>query len=436
MGKHISYTPRRILIIFCMVILIVLEPSVACSKAINPFNVMAKSRWGSPQYGDPPGFCPNQSPMDVWTYAPTNNPQFNPEEYTFWGVHRHPGYDDWYGYWYGDFRGKPGDASGWKFIMRVYYPHHGKWDFYMWGWSVQGHVKQYIAYYNWTFGGQCGFGYRGKPSPPPYMADVYGYPVADLYVDDEPPQNPSPYVYSAGYHHIGFTWAPVKDRGSGGGKDYFAIGFGHFTSWYTIGSSPVKYDLANTYKPRHILIHGLPSNATVCVHVIAVDLLGNATSPQTLCASTFASPDLMQLRLQPFQIGINPYPFGIVGVSSWFWITNPQPVDQQDVRCGNYLCNVTATPVYVSWRFGDGATEIIPIPTGLGKAWPNVSTVQHVYQSVDVYAVNAAVVYSISYYVLMGQHTVGPFEAYYLHFQSNPTFYNVLQLQPYLKVST
>ena len=115
----------------------------------------AASQWGS-GYGDPPGFCPAQSWLPAtYTTVVSNDPKVgsNPEQNTFWGSHPNPGYDDWYGYWYGDFRGRPGDASGWQLIRRVDYPSHWRWNFGDGGWSVHGHVKQYIAHCHWTFGG-------------------------------------------------------------------------------------------------------------------------------------------------------------------------------------------------------------------------------------------------------------------------------------------
>src|SRR5205823_3069772 len=139
-------------------------------------------RWGAPPYPDPPYFCPNQSPMDYQSLV-TNDPNVagNPEQNTFWGWHANPGYDDWYGHWYGDFRGTFDDDSGWRYLFRIPYGQRGHWNFSSYGWKVHGHVSQWIAYYNPTFGGQCGYGRYGYPSAPPYMADVVGFPVVDIY---------------------------------------------------------------------------------------------------------------------------------------------------------------------------------------------------------------------------------------------------------------
>jgi len=77
----------------------------------------------------------------------TNDPLVasNPERYTFYGFHRNPGYDDWYGFFYGDFRGRPGDASGWVKLLHEDYPDHYQWNFADSGWAVHGHAKQYTS---------------------------------------------------------------------------------------------------------------------------------------------------------------------------------------------------------------------------------------------------------------------------------------------------
>jgi hypothetical protein len=101
------------------------------------------SQWGS-AYGDPPGFCPAQSLLpSTYTTVVTNDPLVgnNPEQDTFWGIHPDPGYDDWYGYWYGDFRGTPGDSSGWKYITTSWYGQKKHWNFADWGWAIHGHAK-------------------------------------------------------------------------------------------------------------------------------------------------------------------------------------------------------------------------------------------------------------------------------------------------------
>src|SRR2546428_14140775 len=80
--------------------------------ALVAIGIAGSSAWGSPIYGDPPGWCTNHS--DMWTArVVTNDPRVgtNPERDTFYGFHRNPGYDDWYGYFYRGFRRRGGDAA-------------------------------------------------------------------------------------------------------------------------------------------------------------------------------------------------------------------------------------------------------------------------------------------------------------------------------------
>ncbi|HAC47422.1 MAG TPA: hypothetical protein DCF65_15340, partial [Chloroflexi bacterium] len=216
----------------------VVAMAVAIAVGLFPSPAAGSSAWGSPRYGDPPGWCTNHS--DMWTAKiVTNDPLvgMNPERDTFYGFHPNPGYDDWYGYFYGDFRGTAGDASGWVRLLHEDYPNHYHWNFADNGWAVHGHAKQYIAYYNWTFGGECGIGRYGSASPPPYMADQYGYPVVDIYVDSVPPPAPRPEVLRISTNSVAFTWNPVVDVGAGAGADYFVAGMDHYTSWVTMNDS-------------------------------------------------------------------------------------------------------------------------------------------------------------------------------------------------------
>ena len=142
-----------------------------------------------------------------------------------------------------------------------------------------GHAKQYIAYYNWTFGGQCGMGWYGRPLPAPYMADVDGYPVMDIYVDAVPPGDPQPRVGSVTPGSITFTWDPVADRGDGQGADYFSAGMGHYTFWSTINGRAAG-SRRDSPTPLNLTIAATPADS-VCVFIVAADKLGNATPPQS-----------------------------------------------------------------------------------------------------------------------------------------------------------
>ena len=81
-------------------------------------------------------------------------------------------------------------------------------------------------------------GFYGRVSPPPFMADQYGYPVVDIYVDSVPPDPPRPRVSDMTTSSVAFTWDPVADQGDGAGQDFFASGMDHYLSWLTLNDSP------------------------------------------------------------------------------------------------------------------------------------------------------------------------------------------------------
>ncbi len=115
---------------------------IASVLALAPAPARAGSAWGSPPYGAPPGWCTPLS--DKWVGpVKTTDPLVasNPERDTFYGFHRNPGYDDWYGFFYGDFRGTPGDSSGWVKLLHEDYPNHYHWNFADARWAVHGHAK-------------------------------------------------------------------------------------------------------------------------------------------------------------------------------------------------------------------------------------------------------------------------------------------------------
>src|SRR3984893_11369503 len=309
---------------------------IAGAIALQPAPVTASSAWGSPQYGDPPSWCTKFS--DMWTANVfTNDPLVgtNPEQDTFYGFHPNPGYDDWYGYFYGDFRGSPGDSSGWVPLLRETYPSHHHWNFAMNGWAVHGHAKEYIAYYNWTFGGQCGIGAYGNRSAPPFMADQYGYPVVDIYVDSVPPFNPKPYVTTVTPSSVAFTWDPVADRGDGAGQDYFVSGLNHYVSWLTVGNQSLRLQLATTSAPRTVTLAEMTPGETACVHVEAVDRVENSTADQVSCASPLVPPPMPVWQAPDIGIAANPTGVGLVGLDTWYWLTPaPSPLSVSETYLG------------------------------------------------------------------------------------------------------
>lgn len=388
---------------------------------------------GASGYGDPPGWCTRYS--DMWTATVvTSDPLVgtNPERDTFYGFHPDPGYDDWYGYFYGDFRGRPGDSSGWVKLLHENYPDHYFWNFGSNGWAVHGHVKQYIAYYNWTFGGQCGLGSRASLTPPPYMADQYGWPVVDIYVDSLPPYDPQPRVVAATASSVTFTWDPVADRGDGAGEDFFEAGMDHYTSWITTGSSADRLQLASTPGSRTVT-QALAPNQAACLHVQAFDRLRNASAERTVCGQALLPPPMPAWPAATV-IAAAPARGGLAGFGTWFWLAPaPQTLTAIESYAGlRYV--ITAMPAGATWDFGDGGTAAFPVGAGFGHAYPAPSSVSHAFESDNRsgYTVRASVRYDVSYTALIGDTTFGPNPLGSLELPAAPLTYPVQQAQPEL----
>lgn len=409
----------------------VLGAVVGLLIGLSPVDTVATTTWGSPGYGDPPGWCTRYS--DMWTATVvTRDPLVatNPERDTFYGFHPNPGYDDWYGFFYGDFRGTPGDRSGWVKLLHENYPDHYSWNFASNGWSVHGHVKQYIAYYNWTFGGQCGLGRYGSAAPPPYMADQFGWPVVDIYVDARPPYPPAPRVVAATPTSASFTWDPVADQGDGAGQDYFESGLDHYTSWITINrGAPMQ--LQSTAAPRRI-DQPLAVGETACVHVVAVDRVGNATTDQSTCATALQPPPMPIWG--PLRIGVaaNPRPLGLAGFDSWLWL-NPAPqLEKVYETVGGVTYRITARPAGVTWDFGDGDVERRVGSAAFGVPFPAPSQVTHIFQAHSRlgYVIAAAVTYWVSWSALVAGVWSGPYPMGSVVRETAPLVYPVEQAQP------
>jgi hypothetical protein len=412
-----------------------LAAAIASFLALIPITARSASAWGSPQYGDPPGWCTNLSDMWVGTVV-TNDPLVgtNLERDTFYSIHPYPGYDDWYGYFYGDFRGMPGDASGWVKLLHEYYPNHYHWNVADSGWAVHGHAKEYIAYHNWTYGGQCGLGIRGGAAPPPFMADRYGYPVVDIYVDSVPPYPPSPYVTDVTPTSVAFTWNAVGDRGDGAGPDYFASGMDHYASWLTVSDRPGTLQLASTADPRVLEFANLAPGETACVHVSAVDRLQNATADQVACGSPLVAPPMPAALPQQLNVEANPSAVGLVGLDSWFWLApSPHSVTFNETDHGTQYV-LTATPTGADWDFGDGSAAMFHGTPGFGTAYPQSSPVRHPYQadSETGYAVQSWVRYELTWSAVEAGRAFGPYPLGTMRVEAQPLSYPVRQAQPEL----
>jgi len=408
--------------------------AVGTLLGLQPSPAAGGSAWGSPTYGDPPGWCTNHS--DMWTATVvTNDPLVgaNPERDTFYGFHPHPGYDDWYGFFYGDFRGRPGDASGWVKLLHEDYPNHYHWNFADSGWAVHGHAKQYIAYYNWTFGGECGIGRYRNLSPPPYMADQYGYPVVDIYVDAVPPPAPQPRVSRVTTGSASFTWDPVIDVGDGAAADYFASGLDHYTSWLTLNGGSRRMQLASTSQPRTVTQAGMTPVDVACLHVQAFDRVQNASPEKVACSKARGTPPMPSWDLA-VRVAANPARIGLVGLDSWFWLDpSPRSVTVHETEAGvDYA--ITATPMSADWDFGDGARTMLAGPAGYGQRYPQPSSVTHVYEAHTQagYAVRAWVRYVVTWTASIAGQTVGPYPMDPITQAEIPLNYPVEQAQPEL----
>ena len=403
----------------------------AVVAALFPGPALAVS--GSSGYGDPPGWCTRFS--DMWPATViTNDPLVgtNPERNTFSGFHPNPGYDDWYGFFYGDFRGTPGDSSGWVKLLHENYPNQYYWNFASNGWAVHGHAKQYIAYYNWTFGGQCGMGHYGSLSPPPFMADQVGWPVVDIYVDAVAPFPPAPRIVAVTPTSVAFTWDPVADRGDGAGKDYFEAGIDHYRSWITIDGGPPQ-QAASTPAPRTLTASVLPRH-DACVHVIAVDRVGNATPEQVACGKALGAPPMPTWPASASAVVANPAPVGLVGLESWFWLDKPQVALVATEFFGGAQYRITATPSGADWDFGDGTDVRYAGSSGFGLPFPAPSSVAHVYQahSQSGYTVEARVSYDVSWTAVVDGVWAGPYPMGTTSVGAVPLTYQVEQAQPEL----
>ena len=385
--------------------------AAAAALGAHLVQVEAYPRWGDPPYADPAYFCPNQSPMDHERIT-TNDPLIasDPEWDTFWGTHPNPGWDNWYGRFYGDFRGTYDDDSGWQFLVYVTYPNKAHWDLTRKGWAVHGHVTRYIAYWNPTFGGQCGWGtYGSTAGPPPYMADVFGYPVADLYVDAVAPYTPQPAVTAVSPSSVSFSWNPVADRGDGGGQGFFMAGLRSYTSFAAVNGGP-QQQLATTSTPRTITVSGLQASDTACVGVWATDAVGNSSQLGVACAKPLAAPPLPSFALPPPAIKANPAPSGLAGFESWFWLQPPPGTLSTTESANGYTYEVTATPATTAWTFGDGGSAALSGAAGYGQPYPQRSSVAWTYQAQSAGdQVTATETYTVTWTAVVAGVTYGPY---------------------------
>jgi len=266
------------------------------------------------------------------------------------------------------------------------------------------------------------------------MADQYGYPVVDIYVDSVPPQSPRPQVLRVSTSSVTFTWDPVVDLGDGAGADYFVAGMDHYTSWVTMngGSEPLQW--LETVEPRVVTQAGMSPLDLACVHVQAFDKVQNASPEHAVCSRALATPPMPRWTELAARVAVNPAGVGLVGLDSWFWLDPaPHSVTIHEIN-GGIDYTITATPESATWDFGDGSVADLAGASGYGRPYPQPSSITHVFEAhaQDGYIVRASVRYAVTWTASMAgrnpeTHPMGMFVQTAL-----PLRYPVKQAQPEL----
>jgi hypothetical protein len=231
------------------------------------------------------------------------------------------------------------------------------------------------------------------------MADEYGYPVVDIYVDSVPPQAPRPEVLRVSTDSVAFTWNPVVDVGDGAGADYFVAGMDHYTSWVTLNGSSQPLQLLSTAEPRIVTQTGMSPVDVACVHVQAFDKVQNASPERSACSRALATPPMPRWAELAVRVAANPARTALVGLDSWFWLDPaPSAITIHEFSGGTDYA-ITATPVSAAWDFGDGGVADLTGASGYGRPYPQRSTITHLYEahSQDGYRVRASVRYAVTW---------------------------------------
>ena len=135
-------------------------------------------------------------------------------------------------------------------------------------------------------------------------------------------------------------------------------------------------------------------------------------------------------------IGIAAHPTGVglVGLDTWYWLTPaPTPLSVSETYLGTQYV-VTARPVAASWDFGDGSSDPSNDSSGFGLAYPEQSTVTHIYEahSQAGYPVRALIRYDVAWSAVVGGRSFGPYPLGSSEIPAQPLAYPVEQAQPEL----
>jgi len=209
---------------------------------------------------------------------------------------------------------------------------------------------------------------------------------------------------------------------------------GQYSSWLTLGSSTKRLQAASTLTPRTLTQSGMKPGQRVCVHVIALDKLLNATREHVACAGPLAPPPMPDWGPPQSTVAANPTAPGLVGLDSWFWLTPmPDAMTVNETYEGTDYA-VTAVPMNAAWDFGDGGGATFPDGSGFGRPYPQTSAVTHMYQAHDQvgYRVKSVVRYSVSWTASVNGRTAGPYSLGTASLDAQSILYPVEQAQPEL----
>jgi hypothetical protein len=208
----------------------------------------------------------------------------------------------------------------------------------------------------------------------------------------------------------------------------------HYSSWLTLGSAPKHLQAASSKAPRTMTLANMRGGETACVHVIAFDKLQNASPASMACAGPLSPPPMPDWSVTASAVVANPTALGLVGLDSWFWLA-PRPAVKIVVESFNGVdYEITATPISADWDFGDGTGAGFPVSAGYGLAYPQPSSVIHMYQahSQTGYQVRSVVRYEVSWTVSLDGRKIGPYPLGTIDLNAKALVYPVEQAQPEL----
>jgi hypothetical protein len=210
-------------------------------------------------------------------------------------------------------------------------------------------------------------------------------------------------------------------------------GMDHYTSWLSIAGGTTRLQQANTQAPRTIT-QSLTAGQSACVHVVAVDRVGNTSPEQIQCAAALVPPPMPVWGQLDSAVSVNPAPVGLTGLDTWLWLEPvPQSVTLEEEYEGIHYA-ITASPLGVDWEFGDGSASRLDRKVAFGLAFPLPSPVSHMYswQARAGYIIRAAVRYAVTWKAQIGGAWTDAYPMGLIERDANPLVYPVMQAQPEL----